>query len=96
MVGLLVGLLLVVVLVGLKRIDTGVQRGKGGEYLGVGTGIGRGHLLVLVCCCCCVVVLLCAASCNTVCGRYSSLRGRGDRSAVMSSCRREIVKSLIS
>ena len=51
MVGLLVGLLLVVVLVGLKRIDTGVQRGKGGEYLGVGTGIGRGHLLVLVCCC---------------------------------------------
>ena len=62
MVGLLVGLLLVVVLVGLKRIDTGVQRGKGGEYLGVGTGIGRGHLLVLVCCC--VVVLLCAASCK--------------------------------
>jgi hypothetical protein len=75
-VGLLVGLLLVVVLVGLKRIDTGVQRGKGGEYLGVGTGIGRGHLLVLVCAgvllcccvhqhklvlvCCCVVVLLCA------------------------------------
>ena len=75
MVGLLVGLLLVVVLVGLKRIDTGVQRGKGGEYLGVGTGIGRGHLLVLVCCC--VVVLLCAASCKlwqVVVGRYSSLR----------------------
>ena len=85
MVGLLVGLLLVVVLVGLKRIDTGVQRGKGDEYLGVGTGIGRGHLFGAGVCWC-VVALLCAPAqigagvllccCVVVCTSTNINRGR--------------------